>query len=38
MNLITLLFTNAVFGTPFLARESESWFPLLPSIGASWAW
>ena len=28
----------AADGTPFLARESESWFPLLPSIGASWSW
>lgn len=28
----------AADGTPFLARESESWFPLLPSIGMSWAW
>ena len=25
-------------GTPFLARESETWFPLLPSIGLSWTW
>ena len=28
----------AADGTPFLARESESWFPLLPSIGMNWAW
>jgi hypothetical protein len=25
-------------GTQFLARDNESWFPLLPSIGMSWTW
>ena len=25
-------------GSQFLARDTESWFPLLPSIGMSWAW
>ena len=25
-------------GTRFLAQDTESWFPLLPSIGMSWSW
>jgi hypothetical protein len=25
-------------GTQFLARDNESWFPLLASIGMSWTW
>ena len=25
-------------GTRYLARDTESWFPLLPSIGMNWAW
>ena len=25
-------------GTPFLNRDTESWFPILPSLGMSWTW
>ena len=28
----------AADGTRFLNRDTESWFPLLPSIGMSWTW
>lgn len=28
----------AADGTPRLARDTESWFPLLPSLGVSWTW
>ena len=25
-------------GSPYLSQDTESWSPLLPSIGMSWTW